>query len=102
MIYTNVCKHCHKVFKSKIRTMSCKDCRKEDEETLDEIREETEKAVSDTVRLDTAEILKGVAHNAQQITDEEEAALDGDTVRLDAEALEEAAKEVEKAMLELE
>ena len=64
-----------------------------DEETLDEIREETEKAVSDTVRLDTAEILKGVAHNAQQITDEEEAALDGDTVRLDAEALEEAAKE---------
>ncbi len=37
MIYTNVCKHCHKVFKSKIRTMSCKDCRKEDEETLDDI-----------------------------------------------------------------
>ena len=64
-----------------------------DEETLDEIREETEKAVSDTVRLDTAEILKGVAHNAQQINDEEETALDGDTVRLDAEALEKAAKE---------
>ena len=64
-----------------------------DEEALEEIREETEKVVSDTVRLDTAEILKGVAHNAQQINDEEEAALDGDTVRLDAEALEKAAKE---------
>ena len=64
-----------------------------DEEALEEIREETEKVVSDTVRLDTAEILKGVAHNAQQINDEEEAALDGDTVRLDAEALEKTAKE---------
>ena len=64
-----------------------------DEEALEEIREETEKVVSDTVRLDTAEILKGVAHNAQQINDEEEAALDGDTVRLDAEALEKATKE---------
>ena len=64
-----------------------------DEEALEEIREEAEKVVSDTVRLDTAEILKGVAHNAQQINDEEEAALDGDTVRLDAEALEKAAKE---------
>ena len=64
-----------------------------DEEALEEIREETEKVVSDTVRLDTAEILKGVAHNAQQINDEEETALDGDTVRLDAEALEKAAKE---------
>ena len=64
-----------------------------DEEALEEIREETEKVVSDTVRLDTAEILKGVAHNAQQNNDEEEAALDGDTVRLDAEALEKAAKE---------
>ena len=64
-----------------------------DEEALEEIREETEKVVSDTVRLDTAEILKGVAQNAQQINDEEEAALDGDTVRLDAEALEKAAKE---------
>ena len=64
-----------------------------DEEALEEIREETEKVVSDTVRLDTAEILKGVTHNAQQINDEEETALDGDTVRLDAEALEKAAKE---------
>ena len=64
-----------------------------DEEALEEIREETEKVVSDTVRLDTAEILKGVAHNAQQINDEEETALDGDTVRLDAEALEKATKE---------
>lgn len=37
MLYTNVCKHCHKVFKSKIRTMCCKDCRGEDEDQLDDI-----------------------------------------------------------------
>lgn len=36
-MYTNVCKHCHKVFKSKIRTMCCNDCRKEDENQLDDI-----------------------------------------------------------------
>ena len=64
-----------------------------DEEALEQIREETEKVVSDTVRLDTSEILKGVAHNAQRIEDEEAAALDGDTVRLDGEALEKAAEE---------
>ena len=64
-----------------------------DDEALEQIREETEKVVSDTVRLDTSEILKGVAHNAQRIEDEEAAALDGDTVRLDGEALEKAAEE---------
>lgn len=64
-----------------------------DEEVLEEIREETENAVSDTVRLDTSEILKGVAHNAQRIEDEEAAALEGDTVRLDGETLEKAAEE---------
>lgn len=64
-----------------------------DEEVLEEIREETENAVSDTVRLDTSEILKGVAHNAQRIEDEEAAALEGDTVRLDGETLEKVAEE---------
>lgn len=64
-----------------------------DDEALEQIREETEKVVSDTVRLDTSEILKGGAHNAQRIEDEEAAALDGDTVRLDGEALEKAAEE---------
>ncbi len=37
MLYTNVCKHCHKVFRSKIQTMCCKDCRGEDENKLDDI-----------------------------------------------------------------
>jgi len=37
MVYTNVCKHCHKVFKSKIRTMCCKDCRDKDSDKLDDI-----------------------------------------------------------------
>ncbi len=36
-MYTNVCKHCHKVFRSKIRTMCCKDCRAQEEEQLDDI-----------------------------------------------------------------
>ena len=37
MLYTNVCKHCHKVFKAKIRTLCCKDCRGEDEDKLEDI-----------------------------------------------------------------
>lgn len=39
MIYTNVCKHCHAVFRSKIRTFCCKECRSEDEDQLDDIVE---------------------------------------------------------------
>ena len=37
MLYTNVCKHCHKVFRSKIQTLCCKECRGQDEEQLDDI-----------------------------------------------------------------
>ena len=37
MIYTNVCKHCHKVCKSKIRTLCCRDCRSVDDSQLDDI-----------------------------------------------------------------
>lgn len=37
MLYTNICKHCHKEFRSKIRTLCCKDCRAQDEEQLDDI-----------------------------------------------------------------
>ena len=36
-MYTNVCKHCHKVFKAKIRTLCCKECRSDDEDQLDDI-----------------------------------------------------------------
>lgn len=36
-MYTNVCKHCYKVFRSKIRTMCCRDCRGQEEEQLDDI-----------------------------------------------------------------
>ena len=38
-MYTNVCKHCHQVFRSKIRTCCCKDCRDKDEDQLDDIVE---------------------------------------------------------------
>ena len=34
MIYTNVCKHCHKVFKSKIKTSCCKECRDQDSDKM--------------------------------------------------------------------
>ncbi len=37
MIYTNICKHCHKIFKSKIKTMCCKECREKDSDKLDDI-----------------------------------------------------------------
>lgn len=39
MLYTNVCKHCHSVFRAKIRTLCCKECRSLDENQLDDIVE---------------------------------------------------------------
>jgi len=36
-MYTNVCKHCFKVFKSKFRTMTCQDCRQLDQNHFDDI-----------------------------------------------------------------
>jgi hypothetical protein len=36
-MYTNVCKHCHKVFKAKIQTTCCKECRDLEESQLDDI-----------------------------------------------------------------
>jgi hypothetical protein len=36
-MYTNVCKHCKKVFKSKIRIYSCKECIKLDHDHFDAI-----------------------------------------------------------------
>jgi len=52
------------------------------EEVAEELREETPAAVSfDTVRLDSAQILKGVVRNAQPIADEEEM-IASDTIRL--------------------
>lgn len=37
MLYTNVCKHCHVVFRSKISTLCCKECRSLDDNQLDDI-----------------------------------------------------------------
>lgn len=37
MLYTNVCKHCYKVFRSKIQTTCCKECHSQDENNLDDI-----------------------------------------------------------------
>jgi len=63
------------------------------EEVAEELREETPAAVSfDTVRLDSAQILKGVVRNAQPIADEEEM-IASDTIRLDLEEPAEAAEE---------
>lgn len=38
-MYTNVCKHCKNVFKSKIRTFSCKNCKSMDEDNFDDIEQ---------------------------------------------------------------
>ena len=67
------------------------------EETAEEAEESEEEikivVSSDTVRLDTAEVLKGVVRNAQPI-EEEELATD-DTIRLDAEQVTAAAEEAQ-------
>lgn len=39
MLYTNVCKHCYKVFKSKIRTCACKNCQIRNEKQFDDIEQ---------------------------------------------------------------
>lgn len=39
MLYTNVCKHCFKVFKSKIRTLTCKDCQNLNENQFDDVEQ---------------------------------------------------------------
>lgn len=38
-MYTNVCKHCHTVFQSRIRMYSCKSCKRLDERHFDDIEE---------------------------------------------------------------
>lgn len=63
-------------------------------EEAEESEEEIKTAVfSDTVRLDTSEILKGVVHNAQPV--EEEEITTEDTIRLDAEQVTAAAEEAQ-------
>lgn len=37
MIYTNVCKHCFKEFKSRTKSYSCDECKEKDEDYFDEI-----------------------------------------------------------------
>lgn len=36
-MYTNVCRHCHKVFQSKFKKYSCSDCAKLDADQFDDI-----------------------------------------------------------------
>jgi hypothetical protein len=36
-MYTNVCRHCHKEFKSRFKAYSCNECRKQDEDYFDKI-----------------------------------------------------------------
>ena len=72
-----------------------------EEETAEAPAEETQEedpaaASFDTIRLDTAQILRGVVRNAQPITDEEEV-ITSDTIRLDPEQIEEAAEEEKPA-----
>ena len=36
-MYTNLCKHCHKEFKSRFKAYSCNECKNKDEDYFDEI-----------------------------------------------------------------
>ena len=36
-MYTNVCKHCHKVFMSRLKAYSCESCKKLDNDHFDDI-----------------------------------------------------------------
>lgn len=36
-MYTNVCKHCHKVFQSRFKTYACEDCKQIDNDHFDDI-----------------------------------------------------------------
>lgn len=36
-MYTNVCKHCHKVFKSRLKAYSCDECKQIDKDQFDDI-----------------------------------------------------------------
>jgi len=36
-MYTNVCKHCRKTFKSRLKAYSCEDCKQKDNDVFDDI-----------------------------------------------------------------
>lgn len=36
-MYTNICKHCHKVFMSRFKAYSCEDCKEIDSDHFDDI-----------------------------------------------------------------
>ena len=36
-MYTNVCKHCHKMFKSRLKAYSCEECKEIDKDHFDDI-----------------------------------------------------------------
>ena len=38
-MHLNVCKHCHKIFYHRIKTHSCEQCKKKDDELFERIKE---------------------------------------------------------------
>ena len=64
-----------------------------DPETEESVEAQPAAEFSDTIRLDSAQILKGITHNAQPIADEEDAVVSDATIRLDAEEIAAAAEE---------
>ena len=57
-----------------------------EETSANENAEIPEDPFADTIRLDTSELLKGIVHNAEPV-EEEESTYDGDTIRMDPEAV---------------
>lgn len=37
LMYTNICKHCKKVFKSRLRQFTCQECMRKDQEIFEKI-----------------------------------------------------------------
>lgn len=64
-MYTNVCKHCKKIFQSRIRQFSCEACREKDKEMFDQIEDYLKKypnsnalQIAEGLEIDVYEVLK--------------------------------------------
>ncbi len=64
-MYINVCKHCKKVFKTRIRQFTCKDCLEKDQEMFNQIEDYLKKypnsnalQIAEGLEIDVYEVLK--------------------------------------------
>ncbi|NLP33846.1 MAG: hypothetical protein GX359_01460 [Clostridiales bacterium] len=74
-MYTSVCKHCFKVFKTKFRTLSCNDCRSKDSDHFDDIESylkvfpnSNALQISEALGITAYEVLKFVEEGRLHVT----------------------------------